>query len=137
MEEMDFERAHLSDEHVDSHVPFGASDQRRVTYVLLNHTLLVVLQVLQIVDDGDLSTTRQVSRFTDPHLLLLRGTEGLARVHIRELFRLIRKTVGRRCEVVNFAEPALVTFDKPRQVVLRAQNSRLGEVDQPLVRLAS
>ena len=137
MEEMDLERAHLGDQDVDSHVPLRASDQSRVAYVLLNHALLVILQVLEVVDDSDLSATRQVRRFTDPHLFLLRGAEGLARVHVRELFRLVRQAVGRRCEVVNFAEPALVSLDEPRQVVLRAQDTRLGEVDQPLVRLAS
>ena len=50
-EEVDLERAHLSYEDVDPHVPLGAPDQKRIVNVLLDYALLVVLEVLQTADD--------------------------------------------------------------------------------------
>lgn len=49
--EVKLEWPQLGDKHIYAHVPLGAADQQRVVDVLLNHALLVVLQVLQVVDD--------------------------------------------------------------------------------------
>ena len=45
-EQVELQRTHLGDQHVNAHVPLGATDQQRVVNVLLNNALLVVLQVL-------------------------------------------------------------------------------------------
>ena len=45
-EQVELQGAHLGDQHVNTHVPLGATDQQRVVNVLLDNALLVVLQVL-------------------------------------------------------------------------------------------
>lgn len=79
LEQMDFQRPHLRDEHIYAHVPLRPPDQQRVVNVLLYDALLVILQVLQVVNNRDLSTSTEVCGLTDPHLLFLVCADGLPR----------------------------------------------------------
>ena len=133
-EQVDFQRTHLCYQHIYTHVPFGSPDEQRVVNVLLDHTLLVILQILQTTNDRDLSPSRQVRRFADPHLLSLGTIDRLPREQVYELLRLIWQAVRYRREVVYFAEPSSVALDQACQVVLGAQDAGLWEVNQLLVR---
>ena len=46
LEQVELQGAHLGDQHVNAHVPLGASDEQRIVNVLLDNALLIVLQVL-------------------------------------------------------------------------------------------
>ena len=56
----------MGDQHVDTHVPFRASDQMRIRDVFLYHTLLVVLQIRDVIYEGDLAASAEISGFTYP-----------------------------------------------------------------------
>lgn len=100
----------------------------------MDHTLLVILQILQTTNDRDLSPSRQVRGFADPHLLRLGAIDRLPREQVYELLRLIWQAVRYRREVVYFTEPSSVALDQACQVVLGAQDAGLWEVNQLLVR---
>lgn len=49
--EVQLEGSHGGDEHVDSHVPLGAFDQKRVHNVLLDDALLIIDEVGNVINN--------------------------------------------------------------------------------------
>ena len=65
-------------QYVDAHVPLRTTDQKWIINVLLDDALLVVLQVLQVADNGDFSASGQIRGLADPHLLSLLAIDSLS-----------------------------------------------------------
>ena len=138
LEQVQLERPYLSYEHIDAHVPLRPADEVRVRDVLLDDALLVILKVSDVVDEADTPPSTQVCRLANPDfsLTVIMVLSSLPCELLDELFRFVGQAVGCRYEVVDIAKHVLVSLYQPRQVVFGAQNSRLGEVDQLLIRLA-
>ena len=126
--EVELHRVHLSDQHIDSHVPFDPANQQGLTDILLNYALLVVLQFHDIVDQRYSAASRHISRLADP-LLVLVSLEGT-----HKLVVLVGQDVGLRDEVVDFAENGLVFSNQPGERVFHADYRGLGKVNQLLMR---
>ena len=69
--EVDLDGTHLSYANIYSHVPLAAFDEVRIRQVFLEHALLIVLQVVNVVDDRDSSTLGHVRGFAYPHGILV------------------------------------------------------------------
>lgn len=78
-EQVDFQRPHLRDQDVNTHVPLRTTDQQRVVNVLLDHTLLIVLEVLKVANNCYFSTSGEICGLADPHLFRLLAIDGLSR----------------------------------------------------------
>jgi len=128
--EMQLQRSHLGDQHINSHVPLGALNEQRVGNVLLNNTLLVILQICHVVNDADLAASRQVSWLANPDLFLFISVPSVV---LYELLVLVRKYIRSRNEVVNVSKHISHAFKHTSQVVLGAENARLRKVNQLLV----
>ena len=106
-EQVNFQRPHLRDQHVNPHVPLRTPDQQWIVNVLLNDTWLVVLQVVYVANQSNFTTPRQVVWFADPDLLpSILATNCLLAKCVHELFCLVGQTVSVGGKVVNFTEPA-------------------------------
>ena len=119
----------LRDRHVDSHVPLHAFDEQRVVDVLLEHTLLIVLQVVHIVDDCDASSPAQVRRLANPQAFLV----TIFVEEIDELLVFVGQDVSQRCEVVNLAVQLLRLLYESSQVIFGADLSCFRYMYQVLV----
>jgi len=123
--QIEFHGSHLCDQDIDTHVPFDAADEQWLAYILLNDTLLFQLQLHHIINEGDAAPPRQISRFEDPGLLF-----GILPVEtLDELVVFVWQHEGKWYEIVDFAENRLLLLNNPSQIVFRAQETSLREVD--------
>lgn len=60
------ERVEGGNEHVEAQVELVAMNQKRVSYVALDHARLTVCHVSQVVYEVDASTSAQAVRLEDP-----------------------------------------------------------------------
>ena len=81
--------------------------------VLLDDALLVILEVGELLDDGDFATSAQVCWLTDPHLLLTVLGKRLTSQSIHELLSLIWQAVSSGHEVEDVAKHVSIALDKP------------------------
>ena len=81
--------------------------------VLLDDALLVILEVGELLDDGDFATSAQVRWLTYPHLLLTVLSKRLTSQSIHELLSLIWQTVSSGHEIKNVAKHVSIALDKP------------------------
>ena len=96
-------------EYVDAHVPLGSSDQMRVRNVFLNNTLLIVLQIGYVINQGNFASSTEICGFTNPYLFLcvIVAFCSVFRKLLYECFRLSGKAVGSRDEVVTLSKHVL------------------------------
>ena len=78
----------MSYKDVDSHVPLCTSDQVRVRDVLLNDTLLIILQIVDVINERDLPPSTEICRFTYPNLLVCIAFSPLSCELLDKCFRL-------------------------------------------------
>ena len=88
LEQIQLQWAHLSYKNVDSHVPLCSSDKVRVRDVLLNDTLLIILQIVDVINEGDLPSSTEICGFTYPNLLARIAFCPLPRELLYKCFRL-------------------------------------------------
>jgi len=93
-------RPHLRYQYIYSHVPFNASNQQWLAYILLNNTLLLQLKLHHIIDERNATPPRQVCRFEDPSLLL--GVLSIEAFNKFVVF--VRQHERQGNKVVDFAE---------------------------------
>ena len=63
--DLELHRLHLSDQHINSEVPLCTSNKKWLD-LLLNNTLLLVLQVINPVDDGDAASSTDIYWLANP-----------------------------------------------------------------------
>lgn len=130
---MNLHGSRLSYRHIDPHVPLHAFDEQWVVNVFLEHTLLIVLQVVHIVNDCDASPPAQVRGLANPQALLV---AVLVKV-VDELLVFVGQDVSQRGEIVNLPIQLLHLLDESRQVILGTYLSRFGYMYEFLVLFGS
>jgi len=97
--EVYLDRAHLSYANIYSHVPFAPFDEVWIRQVFLEHALLIVLQVVNVVDDRDSSTLGHIRGFAYPHGILV----SFFVVNLEKILVFIRHDEGHWGEIEDFS----------------------------------
>jgi hypothetical protein len=128
--QIELHRPHLGNGNIDPHVPFHPPNEHRIVNILLQHTLLVILKVVNVVNDGDASTTGQICRLADPLTPLI----PIFVEEVYELLILVWHYKSQRSKIVHLAIELLHFLDDSRQIILGANRSRLRDMAKFLVR---
>lgn len=70
-EEVHFQGTCCCYKYIDAHVPLVASNEQRVSNILLDDALLVILKFSNVTDKENLASSAQVSWLADPYLLII------------------------------------------------------------------
>ena len=109
-----------------------------IRYVLLNDTLLVILELVDIAQYGYFTAPAQISGLANPQFLcFFSGPCAFSRKLLNEGLCLIRQAEGHRYEVVDGSKQLLIALEQAGKVIFGAKNTRLREVNELLVRFSS
>jgi len=106
--QVDLHRPHLRDCDVDPHVPLHAFYQEWVVDILLQHTLLVILKIVDLVNDRYAPPSAQVWRLADPET----GLIAIFVEIIDKLLVLVRHYESQRSKAVDLPVQLLHLFYK-------------------------
>lgn len=123
----------MSYANVESHIPLATLDEVWAVDVFLEDTLLIILQVINIVDDFNSSTLSCVGGLADPHRVLI----TFFIVNLQKVLVFIWHDECLGDKVKHFSVQLLHFLYQSSQVLFLANKPCLWNVNELLVRCCS